>query len=93
MEYLLQITVEKLKGDEGYIARSNDFPDLFAHGKTISETIKNTKDVVDALIVDYLKEGDPLPFQVAEQEKLETNVILNVPTINNSAGIEIPGAA
>ncbi|ODS41039.1 hypothetical protein BEH94_01095 [Candidatus Altiarchaeales archaeon WOR_SM1_SCG] len=91
MEYLLHITIEKLEGDEGYIAEAKDFPDLFAHGKSISETIKNAKSVVDALIEDYIQEGDPLPFQLAEQKRLDTNVILDIPTTSES--VEIPGAA
>ena len=84
MEYLLQITIEKLEGNEGYIAKARDFPDLFAHGKSVSETIKNTKEVVNALIEDYIQEGDPLPFQTVEQKKFETNVILNIPTTGES---------
>jgi len=83
--------MEKLGGNEGYIAKSKDFPDLFAHGNTISETIKNAKKVVEALIEDYIQEGDPLPFQIAEQKKLETNVILDIPTTGES--MKISGTA
>ena len=90
MEYLLQITVEKLEGDEGYIARSNDFPDLFAHGKNISEKIKNAKDVVNALVEDYIEEGDPLPFHAIKQKKLDTNVILDIPITGKSIPIPTP---
>jgi len=59
-EVLLSIKIEPLE-EGGFLATSDDFPDLLAQGRTIAETMEIAQDVARKLVESYLDHGDPLP--------------------------------
>ena len=59
-ELLLSIRIEPLD-EGGYLATSEDLPDLLAQGRTIAETMEIAQDVARKLVESYLEHGDPLP--------------------------------
>jgi antitoxin HicB len=59
-EVLLNIKIEPVE-EGGYLATSDDFPDLLAEGRTVAETLEIAQDVARKLIESYLDHGDPLP--------------------------------
>jgi antitoxin HicB len=74
-ELLLSIKVEPLE-EGGYLATSEDLPDLLAQGRTVAETMEIAQDVARKLIESYIEHGDPIP---------------NVPMINKlSVDAKIP---
>jgi antitoxin HicB len=59
-EILLTIKIEPVE-EGGYLATSDDFPELLAEGRTVAETLEIAQDVARKLIESYLDHGDPLP--------------------------------
>jgi predicted RNase H-like HicB family nuclease len=59
-EVLLNIKIESME-EGGYLATSEDFPELLAEGRTVAETLEIAQDVARKLIESYLDHGDPLP--------------------------------
>ena len=59
-EVLLSIKIEPLK-EGGYLATSEDLPELLAQGRTVSETMEIAQDVARKLVESFLEHGDPLP--------------------------------
>ena len=45
----------------GYMATSEDLPDLIAYAQTVSEAIEIAKDVAQKLVDSYLEHGDSTP--------------------------------
>ena len=56
----LVVQIEELP-EGGYMATSEDMPDLLAYAATASEALENAKDVAQKLVDSYLEHGDPLP--------------------------------
>ena len=59
----------------GYMATSEDLPDLIAHAQTVSEAIEIAKDVAQKLVDSYLEHGDPLPWEVRESVSVHSEMI------------------
>ena len=59
-ELLISIKIEPLE-EGGYLASSEDLPDLLAQGRTVAETMEIAQDVARQLVESYLEHGDPLP--------------------------------
>jgi len=59
-ELLISIKIEPLQ-EGGYLATSNDLPDLLAQGRTVAETMEIAQDVARKLVESYIEHGDPLP--------------------------------
>ena len=59
-EVLLTIKIEPLV-EGGYLATSEDLPELLAQGRTVSETMEIAQDVARKLVESFLEHGDPLP--------------------------------
>ena len=59
-ELLISIKVEPLE-EGGYLATSEDLPDLLAQGRTVAETMEIAQDVARRLIESYIEHGDPIP--------------------------------
>ena len=59
-EILIPLTIEALE-EGGYLATSDEWDDLLAQGRTISETLEIAQDVARKLVESYLEHGDPLP--------------------------------
>ncbi len=59
-EVLLNIKIEPLE-EGGYLATSEDLPELLAQGRTVSETMEIAQDVARKLVESFLEHGDPLP--------------------------------
>jgi antitoxin HicB len=59
-ELLISIKVEPLE-EGGYLATSEDLPDLLAQGRTVAETMEIAQDVARKLIESYIEHGDPIP--------------------------------
>ena len=80
MEYVLTLNVEPLE-EGGYLATSDDWPDLLAQGRTIAETLEIAQDVALKLIESYLQHGDPLPpvpRAMADMAKLQLAIAVPV---------------
>ena len=56
----LLVQIEKLP-EGGFMATSQDLPDLIAYAQTVSETIEIAKDVAQKLVDSYLEHGDIMP--------------------------------
>ena len=59
-ESLLSIKIEPLEKD-GYLATSDDLPELLAQGRAVAETLEIAQDVARKIVEAYLDHGDPLP--------------------------------
>lgn len=59
-ELLINIKIELLE-EGGYLATSEDLPDLLAQGRTVAETMEIAQDVARKLVESYLEHGDALP--------------------------------
>jgi predicted RNase H-like HicB family nuclease len=59
-EVLLNIKIEPLE-EGGYLATSEDLPELLAQGRTVTETMEIAQDVARKLVESYLEHDDPLP--------------------------------
>jgi len=59
-EILLNIQIEPLE-EGGFLATSNEIPELLAQGRTVAETMEIAQDVARKLVESYLEHGDPLP--------------------------------
>ncbi|MCD6297466.1 MAG: type II toxin-antitoxin system HicB family antitoxin [Deltaproteobacteria bacterium] len=59
-EFLLSVKIEPLD-EGGYLATSEDLPDLLAQGRTVTETMEIAQDVARKLVESYMEHGDPLP--------------------------------
>ena len=57
----LMVQIEELP-EGGFMATSEDFPDLLAYATTASEALENAKDVAQKLVDSYLEHGDALPY-------------------------------
>lgn len=53
----LLVQIEELP-EGGFMATSQDLPDLIANAKTASEALENAKDVAQKLVDPYLEHGD-----------------------------------
>ena len=56
----LLLHVEELP-EGGFMATSEDLPDLIAYAQTASEALENAKDVAQKLMDSYLEHGDITP--------------------------------
>ena len=56
----LLVQIEELP-EGGFMAASEDLPDLIAYAATASEALENAKDVAQKLVDSYLEHGDALP--------------------------------
>ncbi len=63
-EYRLHLQIMRLETDE-YLAILDDFPGLVAQGRTIAETIENSRDVARKLIESHREHGDPFVQDLA----------------------------
>ena len=81
MEQVISIQVEELE-EGGYLATSEDFPDLLAQGRTVAETLEITQDVARKLVESYLAHGDPLPLALTlhtdPHQPLHLNIVIPV---------------
>ena len=59
-EFLLSIKIDPLE-EGGYLATSDDLPELLAQGRTVAETLEIAQDVARKIVESYLDHGDPLP--------------------------------
>lgn len=59
-EFLLSVKIEPLE-EGGYLATSDDLPELLAQGRTVAETLEIAQDVARKIVESYLDHGDPLP--------------------------------
>ena len=59
-EFLLSIKIEPLE-EGGYLATSDELPELLAQGRTVAETLEIAQDVARKIVESYLDHGDPLP--------------------------------
>jgi predicted RNase H-like HicB family nuclease len=50
-------------GEEGFVVRSDQVRDLFAHGRTVDEAVENAKSVIEALVESCAEHGDPCPIE------------------------------
>ena len=53
----LLVQIEELP-EGGFMATSEDLPDLIAYAQTASEAFENAKDVAQKLVDSYLEHGD-----------------------------------
>ena len=65
-DIVLNIKIEPLE-EGGYLAQSDDLPDLLAEGSTYSETLEIAQDVALKLIESYIEHNDPLPEFIQKQ--------------------------
>ena len=70
----LMVQIEELP-EGGFMATSEDFPDLLAYATTASEALENAKDVAQKLVDSYLEHGDALPWDVKESESVHSEMI------------------
>ncbi len=70
----LLVHVEELP-EGGFMATSEDMPDLLAYAQTASEAIEIAKDVAQKLVDSYLEHGDPLPWDVKKSESVHSEMI------------------
>ncbi|MCY4577739.1 MAG: type II toxin-antitoxin system HicB family antitoxin [Chloroflexi bacterium] len=59
----------------GYMATSEDLPDLIAYAQTVSEAIDIAKDVAQKLVDSYVEHGDALPWEARESESVHSEMI------------------
>ncbi len=59
-EVLLTLHIEALP-EGGFLATSDDWPDVLAQGRTMAETIEIAQDVARKLVESYQEHGDELP--------------------------------
>ena len=59
----------------GYMATSEDLPDLIAYAQTVSEAIEIAKDVAQKLVDSYVEYGDALPWEVRESASVHSEMI------------------
>ncbi len=60
MDVLIAVRLDEVL-EGGFMATSEELPDLLAYGKTIAETLEIAQDVAHKLIESYKEHGDPLP--------------------------------
>jgi len=60
MEVLIAVHLKEVP-EGGFMATSDELPDLLAYGKTVTETLEIAQDVAHKLIESYKEHGDPLP--------------------------------
>ena len=77
-ELLISIKIEPLE-EGGYLATSNEFPDLLAHGRTVAETMEIAQDVARKLVESYIEHGDPLPEALSKDRVDDAVVEAKVP--------------
>lgn len=70
----LLVHIEELP-EGGFMATSEDLPDLIAYAQTASEALENAKDVAQKLVDSYLEHDDPLPWNVRESERVHSEMI------------------
>ncbi|MXY47077.1 MAG: type II toxin-antitoxin system HicB family antitoxin [Chloroflexi bacterium] len=56
----LMVQIEELL-EGGFLATSEELPDLIAYATTVSEAIEIAKDMAQELVDSYLEHSDPLP--------------------------------
>lgn len=56
----LLVQIEELP-EGGFLATSEELPDLIAYATTVSEATEIAKDVAQKLVDSYLEHGEPLP--------------------------------
>lgn len=64
-EVLHSVHVEPLD-EGGFLATSDDLPELVAQGRTLAETLEVAHDVVVGLVESYPERGDELPPKLRE---------------------------
>ncbi len=57
----LLVQIEELP-EGGFMATSEDLPDLIAYAQTVPEAIEIAKDVAQKLVDSYLEHGDVMPL-------------------------------
>ncbi len=62
-EALVEIHIEEL-AEGGFLATSDDMPDLLAQGRTVAETLEIAQDVARKLVESYIEHGDELPSAI-----------------------------
>jgi len=77
-ELLISIKIEPLE-EGGYLATSNDFPDLLAQGRTVAETMEIAQDVARKLVESYIEHGDPLPEALRKDRVDNATIEAKVP--------------
>ena len=70
----LVVHIEELP-EGGFMATSEEMPDLIAYAQTASDALENAKDVAQKLVDSYLEYGDPLPWEVRESERVHSEMI------------------
>ena len=68
------VQVEELP-EGGFMATSEDLPDLIAYAQTVSEAIDIAKDVAQKLVDSYVEHGDALPWEIRESESVHSEMI------------------
>lgn len=68
------VQIEELP-EGGFMATSEDLPDLIAYAQTASEALENARDVAQKLVDSYLEYGDPLPWDVRKSERVHSEMI------------------
>lgn len=59
-EFSLPIKIDRLE-EGGYLATSDDLPELLAQGRTVAETMEIAQDVTRKIVESSLDHGDALP--------------------------------
>jgi predicted RNase H-like HicB family nuclease len=72
-EIILNLHIEELD-EGGFLATSQDFPDLLAQGRTMAETVEIAQDVARKLIESYIEHGDPLPFELTSPSEADVRI-------------------
>ena len=70
----LLVQVEELP-EGGFMATSQDLPDLIAYAATASEALETARDVAQKLVDSYLEHGDALPPAVRVSESAHREMI------------------
>lgn len=76
MKNLVTLRIKSL-GKEGYVVRSDQVRDLFAHGRSVDDAVENAKDVIDALVESYAEHGDPYPIETKEPVVIERKIAVS----------------
>lgn len=72
VSFLIDVDIVIEKDEGGYHAFCPSFKGLHTCGKTIKETLSNTKDAIAAYVVSLLKHKEPLPCcRIVRQEACE----------------------
>ena len=76
MENSITLRIKSL-GEEGYVVRSDQVRDLFAHGQTVDEAAENARDVIKALVESCAEHGDPSPIETMMPKIIEKKITLS----------------